>query len=214
MKKLLAMMLAAMMVLSLAACGNNTGGKVQEPTNPPVNNEQETESSEVTPDGREVNIIETVLFDQYGLKIKAVSLDVDGPAGPEIELLITNSAEQDTTIESCDIDINGRLTKASFSHTVGAGKEDTMHIAIDQAELDAHEIETITLIGFTFHIIPAGEEGRVDIPRVQIPTSATQPEDFEVEIETPAATDEAAEDEGENETAVEDESATEEDISN
>ena len=80
MRKVSAIILAIILIMSLVACGSSSDGEVNEPSNVSTGNnsaeEQQDEQVE-TPEKAEVTIDEMVLVDEAGVKITAKSLEVN-----------------------------------------------------------------------------------------------------------------------------------------
>lgn len=82
MKQILAVIITVLMMASLTACGDNTDGEVQKPSNvstgntevPKNNNDSDSETEQPVETG--VTIEETVLVNEGGVKITAKSLSM------------------------------------------------------------------------------------------------------------------------------------------
>ena len=104
MRKIISLMLALLLVLSLAACGStNEGGNTDTPTSTPsTDNRPEIDSGDDGPqievEPREfkktATIEETVLVDENGVKITAKELTY-GNYAAELTLVIENNSDKD-----------------------------------------------------------------------------------------------------------------------
>lgn len=165
MRKIISLMLALLLVLSLAACGStNEGGSTDTPTSTPATDSQpETDSGDDDPQievdplefKKTATIEETVLVDESGVKITAKELTY-GNYAAELTLVIENNSDKDLSFiansigYSCN-SINGYMVSEGYLNCdVAAGKKanDTISIGYDTLMLyGIYEIADIE-IGF------------------------------------------------------------------
>lgn len=165
MRKIISLMLALLLVLSMAACGStNEGGSTDASTGTPATDSQpEANPSDDDPqievEPREfkktATIEETVLVDENGVKITAKELTY-GNYAAELTLVIENNSEKDLSFiansigYSCN-SINGYMVPEGYLNCdVAAGKKanDTISIGYDTLMLyGIYEIADIE-IGF------------------------------------------------------------------
>lgn len=165
MRKIISLMLALLLVLSLVACGstNENGGTDTSTSTPATDGQPETSSGnddpqiEVEPSEfkKTATIEETVLVDENGVKITAKELTY-GNYAAELTLVIENNSDKDLSFiansigYSCN-SINGYMVSEGYLNCdVAAGKKanDTISIGYDTLMLyGIHEIADIE-IGF------------------------------------------------------------------
>lgn len=173
MKKILSLLITAVLATSLVACGNSSSSNVQEPSDVStnvINNEedQQVEQSEK----EEVTISETVLVDEAGVKITAKSLSMDALFGAEVKLLIENNSGKDLTFQCRNASVNGYMVETMMSVDVVNGKKANDELTFMSSELEACGIDTIADMELSFHIFNTEDwETYLDTPQIQLKTS-------------------------------------------
>ncbi len=181
MKRILAMLIAVLMIVSLSACVSESGGDIQKPSDVSGNDipTGETEGENV-PDvqqqgSKDVTIAEAVLVDEAGVKITAKSLSTDSFMGPEIKLLIENNSGKDLTVQTRNSSVNGYMVDTMMSADVVNGKKANDSFTIMGSDLEDCGITTITDIEFSFHIFTTEDwDTYLDTGMIQIKTSAAE----------------------------------------
>lgn len=153
-KKVLAVLLTATMVLSIAACG----GSEAEDANKNSGNESSSinteESTEPTvDDSKDVSIENQELYNQNGVVITATELNMNGTWGPEIKVIVENNSDKNITVQTRNSSVNGFMTEISFSCDVVAGKKANDSLIFESSSLEACNIETLADIEFSFYIM-------------------------------------------------------------
>ncbi|NBI81654.1 hypothetical protein D3Z48_06070 [Clostridiaceae bacterium] len=180
MKKILSLLLALTVVLSLAACGGSSDDVQQpvstdasQPDTQPDDPEIEPDNEQSPPDEEKAaSISEQVLLDESGLKITANGLE-SGFMGAEVKLLIENNSDQNLTFQVRNVSANGYMVDTMFSPDVAAGKKANETITLLASDLNLCGIETIADIELSFHIFTTEEwEDYLNSDTVQIKTSA------------------------------------------
>ena len=196
MKKLLAFIMAVVMLVALVACGVDGGGQLQKPSDvssgdettkatvggeDPQTQPQETETQETEPQqtqpqqDQEATVAETVLLDEKGIKITAKGLKDDIIFGPELKLLIENDSGEDLTFQVRDCSINGYMVDPMMSVDVVDGKKANDGMTFLESELEACGITSIADIEFRFHIFTTEDwEDFMDTEVIQIKTSIAE----------------------------------------
>lgn len=95
---------------------------------------------------KQVEIEETVLLDQDGVRVTATGFNPSGWYGPEISVLIENSTASSITVQARYAAVNGAMVYPILSCDVAAGKKANDAISISQADLDAAGIKNIQFI--------------------------------------------------------------------
>lgn len=180
MKKILSLLLALTVVLSLVACGGSSDD-VQQPVSTDASQpDTQQDDPEIEPDNEQsppdeekaASISEQVLLDESGLKITANGLE-SGFMGAEVKLLIENNSDQNLTFQVRNVSANGYMVDTMFSPDVAAGKKANETITLLASDLNLCGIETIADIELSFHIFTTEEwEDYLNSDTVQIKTSA------------------------------------------
>lgn len=100
----------------------------------------------------DITIPETVLFDEYGIKVTAIEYIVDEIWGPEIKVLIENNSDKEIGVSGDNIIINNYMMYCGLSETVSAGKKSNTMLRISEEELGKAGITSIGEIIVKFHI--------------------------------------------------------------
>lgn len=182
MKRILAIVLALTLAISLVACGGSSSGDVKEATNVTtgkntVNTQQEEQpngeaENTADPEKIAITINETVLVDEAGVKITAKSLVVDEFYGTEVKLLIENNSGKDLTFQCRNVSVNGYMVEPVMSVDVANGKKANDSITFMESDLETCGIDAIADIELAFHIFDMAEwEPYLDTNAIQIKTS-------------------------------------------
>lgn len=175
MKKLIAIVLALILAMSLAACDGASGGEIKNPSSVSAeSNTGENPSKEPVkkPEDNKVTIDEVVLVDEAGVKITAKGFDADSLFGPELKLLIENNSGEDLTFQCRDVSVNGYMVGTMLSADVVNGKKANDSLTFMESDLEACGIEAIADIELSFHIFHSADwEDYLDTDAIQIKTS-------------------------------------------
>ena len=178
MKRLLSIILALILAMSLIACSSSSGGEIKKPSNvtpgDTTDDKQQGEPTEKPEENTKAEVIisETVLVDEAGVKITAKSLVTDGFWGPEIKLLIENNSGKDLTFQCRNTSVNGYMVENMMSVDVVNGKKANDSLTFMKSDLKACGIDTIADMEFAFHIFDMAEwETYLDTDAIQIKTS-------------------------------------------
>lgn len=95
-----------------------------------------------------------VLLDTNGVRIIEKGLTVeDSFWGPGIVLYIENNTDQDITVQSRDVSVNGFMMDSIMSEDVIAGKKAIGAVQFFSTDMEENSIEQITDVGLKFSII-------------------------------------------------------------
>lgn len=170
MKRVLSLVIVALLVLSFSACGSVSTGDLQEPSGISSNNGNSNENQTATP--QEATITETVLVDEAGVKITAKSLDTKGFMGPEIKLLIENNSGKDLTFQCRNASVNGYMVEPMMSVDVVNGKKANDSLTFMNSDLELCGITEIADMEFSFYIFTTADwEDYLETPLIQLKTS-------------------------------------------
>ena len=149
MKRLLSLFLAVLLLLSLAACGEEQKRELKQPQDE-VAEPQPTVEQVAKP--KKATIPETVLYDNQKLKITAKSLSNEGVMGPELRLGIENNTDKDLTIQTRSVSVNGYMIDTIMSMDVPSGRRHTDSLVLVDTSLEQCGITTIGTIEISFHV--------------------------------------------------------------
>lgn len=192
MKKLTAILLALVLLLSLAGC-TDVSGEIKEPEEvisaaieqvEEAIEEEPTESPEEAVQepvhSAEETIEEAVLVDEAGVKITAKSLDTNGLFGPEVKLLIENTSGKNLTVQCRNSSINGYMVDNMMSVDVADGKKANDSLTFMSSELELCGIETIADMEFSFYVFDSSDwTDYLETDMIQILTSAADSYTYE-----------------------------------
>lgn len=142
MKRIIALLLAAMMVFCLCACGGDA----------PADSDNDSGKASTKTENTDVSIEEQILYDANDIKITATGLD-DSWYGTELKLLIENNSSQDITVQARNANVNGYMVTTSMSADVAAGKKANDSLTFETTSLKDCGIETMATMEFYFVII-------------------------------------------------------------
>lgn len=172
MKKLLTVTLACVLMLSLVACGDSSGGEIQEPANVTSTTTQDEQTGKVDEPDATASINETVLVDEAGVKITAKSLETDEIFGPELKLLIENNSGMDLTFQCDYASVNGYMVETMMSVDVVNGKKANDSLTFMASSLDTCGIDTIADMEISFHVFGTADwETYLKTDTIQLRTS-------------------------------------------
>lgn len=175
MKRLPAIILTLILVLSLSACGLPSNPEIKQPSHITTNdNEDGAQQNEQTkePSQAEVTIHETVLVDEVGIKITATGLESDAIFGSELKLLIENNSGKDLTFQCRNASINGYMVGTVMSVNVANGKKANDSLTFMEADLEACKIDAIADMEIAFHIFDTSNwKTYLDTSAIQVKTS-------------------------------------------
>lgn len=176
MKRILSLVIALLMLLSMTACGGEADGDLQKPADVSVNDPGGTKPQETeAPVERKAEIAETVLVDEAGVKITATSFQEDGMFGPAVKILIENNSDVDLTIQTRDASVNGYMVETMLSADVVSGKKANDEIVFMAPDLEACGIETVADMEFAFHIFTTEDwENYLDTAPIQLKTTSAE----------------------------------------
>lgn len=176
MKKILSLIIAVALSVSLGACGRSSKDNSQEPSSISQNGAGSGEAQGAAPSQtQDVNISETVLIDEANVKVTAKGLDANGLFGPEVKLLIENNSEKDLTFQCRNASVNGYMVETMMSTDVIQGKKANDSLVFMKTDLEASGIKTIADMEFSFHIFTTeGWEDYLDTQFIQLKTSAAE----------------------------------------
>lgn len=146
MKKLLSLVLAAVLVLTgCTAAGSSTASSAAQ--------SGDAASSQPASAGTgAVSLPETLVYDADGITITATGLDMQGFLGPTISFLIENDSAQNIIVQTDGCAVDGWMTDVTFSCDVAAGKKANDELTLLPDTLTAsyiaapHEIQLVLTI--------------------------------------------------------------------
>lgn len=163
MKKLVALLLALMLMLSLVACGGETTTEPAEDTKPSQSENAKTESDKDDSEKEEsdkeeikaddVSFTEIIAVDNEECLIKITGIDADNMWGYTLKAQLENKSADKTYMFSVDTAaINGVESDPFFAAEVAAGKKSNEEISFSGVELEENDIGDFTDIALTFRV--------------------------------------------------------------
>lgn len=154
MKKLASLLLALMLILSLAACGEETTPDTNDGTNP---SQSESNNDEGKTDN-EVSFTEIVAVDNAECTIKITEIDSDNMWGFTLKAQLENKSADKTYMFSVEsAAINGVQCDPLFATEVAAGKKSNEEISFPGEELEENGVGDYTDIELTFRVYDSND---------------------------------------------------------
>lgn len=168
MQRVLCFMLAVVMLLSLAACGEGntasssdeasdgtvTASGSQEPTDEPAAGSHEVISLDfIKTFDQKPAIEEQSVYDKNDLTVKASSLKYDTVIGPQIMLNIHNGTEDQLVIQNNFTVVNGFMITPDVNISVPAGKTVNAPMSLPYLGLAMADIHSLATVEFSLRIL-------------------------------------------------------------
>ena len=96
-------------------------------------------------------------YDENNVRIIIKGTTEDSILGPGITVYIENNGEQDITVQTRNVSINGFMVNAMFSSDVCAGKRAVDSITFLSSDLEENEIAQIETVELSFHIFDTSD---------------------------------------------------------
>lgn len=124
-------------------------------------------------------VAETVLLNDYGVKITAKGTERANLFGPGLKLLIENNSGKNLVVQARNVSVNGYMTDVMFSADVADGKKKNDSIIFQNASLSRSGIDTLAEIELSFHIFESESwDTYVDTEPVTVRTKAAETYQF------------------------------------
>jgi hypothetical protein len=121
----------------------------------------------------DVNVQESVIYDDGGIKVTVLSLDFRGWMGPELRFLIENNSEKAIMLQASDLVINGYMINPIMSAEVEAGEKVNDELTVLNSDLESAGIETIQYFSFKLRVIDSADWAKTFITdTIRIETDA------------------------------------------
>ena len=172
MNRLLTVVLALVLMVSLVACGDSSSSEILEPSGVIESGSSEKEQQKEESEKKEVTIDEAVLVDEAGVKITAKKLEADALFGTEIKLLIENNSGKDLTFQCRNASVNGYMVETMMSVDVVNGKKANDSLTFMASDLEMCGIDVIADMEFSFHVFDNNWDDYLNTDIIQIKTSA------------------------------------------
>lgn len=181
-KKLLSLLLAAVMLMALAACGDTAGNEIQNDT-PAQENAAVPETEAPTEAAKEIEFEETIFVDNESCTFKIIAIDADNMWGYTLKAFLENKTEQDLMFSLTNVSVNGFMCDPFWAATVTPGMKANEEISFSSSDFELNGITDVTDITFdldvydnnnweadylvseTFTLYPLGEEAVVPYER-------------------------------------------------
>lgn len=196
MKRVICLLLAGMMLVLLAACGDDNGGATatqaatettatEALTQPQTETEAPTEEDQpgnreklsafISEFDREAEIEESVIYEKDGISITAKSLNYDPVSGPQLKLSVKNETENDILIQSAYVAVNGFMMRPDMNIEVPAGKTAAGDMTFAYYQLAMADINTIADVRLSLRIMDKREYEVITVTEpVDLTTTAAE----------------------------------------
>ena len=153
-QKMMALLLAAVLCLTLAACGGaeeNTTGN----TNPSQLAGSSSSPQEGTkPSGTSK---EQVLVEDENITVKVTGTQEDSLWGYTVKVYLENNTDKELMFSVDDVSVNGFMCDPFWASTVSAGKKANEKITFSEAAFAENGIEAVEEITFTLHVYDSND---------------------------------------------------------
>ena len=150
MKKMLCLFLAAVLLLSLAACGSSPAGKPGSVETDPAKPGIESPAAENETPAPVYTLSDEVILDNDVCIFKITKVDPDDYFGFVLKCYFENKTEATSLYFTVDYpSINGYMVESYFSETVAAGKRSNTEISFSKTALADAGITSVDEIEFT-----------------------------------------------------------------
>ena len=183
MKRIVAILLTALLLLSVTGCGSGADNPPKEPSAVTPSGqseqggtqEQTSDPVDTALDPATVSVEETVLLDEAGVKITAKSLDMSALFGPELKLLIENESGKNLTVQTRSVSVNGYMIETMLSADVATGKKANDTLTFLESDLKLSGITTFADMEISFHIFDSDSwDTYLDSGSITLKTSAAE----------------------------------------
>lgn len=164
MKKILALLLAIMMVLSLVACGGETTSNngdnpsTSSQSGENTNNNSAEDNKTNTEEKNEITFEEIVVIDNDACVIKITEIDPDNMWGFSLKAQLENKSADKTYMFSVEsASINGVQCDPFFASEVAAGKKANEEISFSDSSLEENGVGEFTDIELTFRVYDSND---------------------------------------------------------
>ena len=157
MKKLICTALAAVMALSLVACGSNpSDDETTIPTGETIESTSvetsEVTSVETTEEVTEVVFEEIVLADNEDITFKITDVENDPIWGYTLKVFLENKTDKELMFTFDNTSVNGFMCDPYWAETVAAEKKSNTSIYWLSGSFEENGIETVEEITFTLRV--------------------------------------------------------------
>lgn len=156
MKKMICLIIAAVLVLALAACSSSSQEETAQSTSPstedtaPETTVPETTVPETT--APEETFEEIVLAENDDITFKITGVENDPIWGYTLKVYLENKTEKELMFSVDNVSVNGYMCDPFWASTVDAGKKANEDISFSESDFETNGIETVTDITFTLRI--------------------------------------------------------------
>lgn len=142
--------LLILLVIGVVAVNGGSDDKVKQPSS--VEGDDSTAKKDTAKASDEVTVEEAELYNENGISVTVTGMK-DSLFGPEISVTVANDTEQNVTVSTQLLSVNGYMLSTSGLYCdVAAGKKAADSISLMSSELDEAGIETIAALEFYLSI--------------------------------------------------------------
>lgn len=146
-KRILSMLLAVLLLASLAACGGASDAQTDPTTAPSGSTTQTTVPTSDTP-----AFAETVLVDTDDITFKITAIEDDSLWGYTLKAYLENNTDKELVFSFANTSVNGFMCAPLWAATVSAGMKANEEIHFSESDFQRNGIKEVTDITFTLHI--------------------------------------------------------------
>ena len=161
--RIICVLLAAVMMLTLSACGGDTG----DPTAPaltegsaPAQTEQSDDDEDeldlsafIASFDKTAELEGQVVWDADGVKVEATGIAYDPISGPTILLSAENTTDRDLTIQADSVAVNGFMVNVGFSLNLPAQGKAQGSVVMPYASLALADIDRVATVELALRIL-------------------------------------------------------------
>ena len=158
MKKTISLALAALLSLSMAACGSSdsvttppTTEAVSQATTAPTTPATEAATEETT-EATIAAFESIVLVDNEDITFSITGIEEDGLIGYTLKVFLENKTDKELMFTLEDTSVNGFMCDPFWAETVVAGKKSNTTISWFESDFQENDIESVEDITFTLRI--------------------------------------------------------------
>ena len=161
MKKLISMAMAALLVVSLAACGASSDAETSTPStggNPTQSTSAASTEGTSQPTTEPVETFTpVVLKDDENVTVRIEAVETDNIWGYTLKVFLENKTDKELMFTVNNVSVNGFLCDPLWAATVDAGMKANEEISFSESDFEKNNIENVEQITFTLRIYDNGD---------------------------------------------------------
>lgn len=150
MKKILCTAMAAVMILTLAACGSTGSNETDTLSTEGSTTQATTEATEGSVDTAVFE--ELTLVDNENATVKITAIDADNFWGYTLKVFLENKTDKELMFTVESVSVNGFMCDPFWAVSVAPGKKANDEISFSESDFEDNGIETVDEIVFTLRV--------------------------------------------------------------